>query len=64
MLVASGIADNNVAGSLTTLFTNAVVATAVLLSVDVIVAATTLLPKVTKPVNVGDAIGAFKSNAA
>ena len=31
---------------------------------DVIVAATTLFPKVTKPVKVGDAIGAFKSNAA
>ena len=63
VVVASGIADNNVAGSLTTLFTNAVVATAVLLSVEVMVAATTLLPKVTNPVNVGDAIGAFKLSA-
>ena len=43
--------------------TNAVVATAVLLSVIVIVPAVTLLPKDTEPVKVGDAIGAFKANA-
>lgn len=35
-----------------------------LLSVEVIVPAVTLLPKVTEPVKVGDAIGAFKSKAA
>ena len=64
VVVASGIADNNKFGSLTALLTNSVVATAVLLSVDVIVDATTLFPKVTKPVNVGEANGAFKSNAA
>ena len=34
-----------------------------LLSVEVIVPAVTLLPNITEPVKVGDAIGAFKSNA-
>ena len=45
-------------------FTNAVVATAVLLSEEVIVPAVTLFPNITLPVKVGDANGAFKSNAA
>ena len=44
--------------------TKAVVATEVLLSVTVIVPAVTLVPKLTAPVNVGEANGAFKSNAA
>ena len=61
---ASGNAFCIVDASLTIFFTNAVVATAVLLSVDVIVPAVTLLPKTTEPVNVGDANGAFKSKAA
>jgi len=52
-----------VEGSAKAVLTNAVVATAVLLSVKVIVPAVTLLPKETVPVNVGDAKGAFKSNA-
>ena len=63
-----GVASNTelvtLFGSPTNDFTNAVVATAVLLSVVVIVAATTLFPNVTKPVKVGDANGAFKSKAA
>ena len=64
VVVASGIAFCIVDASLTTFLTKAVVATAVLLSVEVIVPAVTLLPKVTEPVKVGDAIGAFKANAA
>ena len=40
------------------------VATAVLLSVEVMVPAYTVFPKFTMPVNVGAANGAFKSNAA
>ena len=64
VVVASGNAFCIVDASLTIFFTNAVVATAVLLSVDVMVPAVTLFPKVTEPVKVGDAIGAFKANAA
>ena len=52
-----------VVGSASAALTKAVVATAVLLSVIVIVPAVTLLPKETVPVNVGEAKGAFKSNA-
>ena len=64
IVVASGKAFCIVDASLTTFFTNAVVATAVLLSVEVIVPAVTILPNVTVPVKVGDASGAFKSKAA
>ena len=51
-------------GSARAVLTKAVVATAVLLSVTVIVPAVTLIPRLTVPVNVGEANGAFKSSAA
>ena len=64
LVVASTTEFEIVVGSAIAFFTNAVVATAVLLSVVVIVDATTFVPKLTAPVNVGEAIGDFKSNAA
>ena len=64
LVVASTTEFEMVVGSANEFFTNAVVATAVLLSVVVIVDATTFVPKLTAPVNVGEAIGDFKSNAA
>ena len=64
VVVASGIAFCIVAASFTIFFTKAVVATAILLSEEVIVPAVTLFPNTTLPVKVGDANGAFKSNAA
>ena len=64
LVVASTTEFEMVVGSANAFFTNAVVATAVLLSVVVIVEATTFVPKLTAPVNVGEAIGDFKSKAA
>jgi len=63
LVVASKTEFEMVVGSANAFFTNAVVATAVLLSVVVIVDATTFVPKLTAPVNVGEAKGAFKSKA-
>ena len=63
VVVASNTDEVIVAGSANAAFTNSVVATAVLLSVIVIVPATTLVPKLTLPVNVGEAKLAFKFNA-
>ena len=64
VVVASGKAFCIVLASDNTFRTYCVVATAVLLSVKVIVPAVTLLPNTTEPVKVGEANGAFKSKAA
>jgi len=64
VVVASSTEFVILVGSANAFFTNAVVATAVLLSVVVIVDATTFVPKLTVPVKVGEASGAFKSKAA
>ena len=64
LVVASKTEFEILVGSEITFFTKAVVATAVLLSVVVMVDATTFVPKLTAPVNVGEANGDFKSNAA
>ena len=63
VVVASATEFVIAVGSAITFFTNAVVATAVVLSVVVMVDATTFVPKLTAPVKVGEAKGAFKSKA-
>jgi len=64
VVVASSTEFVILVGSAIAFFTNAVVATAVLLSVVVIVPAVTLFPNETLPVNEGEANGASKSKAA
>ena len=64
VVVASGIPFNIKIGSASAVLTNEVVATALLLSVAVIVPTIAFVPKSTTPVNVGDALSAFNANAA